>query len=229
EANRRRPSFIDYARERGAASTALQQLSELTAPALASALRAAGLGEVAEPFAAAMARATGPVTEAQVREEAAAAAVEATSRRWHHGKQRQGQGAAAAAAAAAAATGTAAARDATPAPGAGTAAFARSFLEQCAEFMPMQVQPYDARVGCFRPDPWQTALLDAVDDGNVSILVHAPTSTGKTFLSYYVVSKCLTDPKAGDQNLVVMVAPTKALANQMVATLHAKFSKRGKA
>jgi len=74
----------------------------------------------------------------------------------------------------------------------------------------------------FKPDAWQVRLLDIVDSGN-SALVVAPTASGKTFISYYIMELCL---RTDDQGVVVFVAPTKALVYQVWAELGARFSKQ---
>lgn len=77
---------------------------------------------------------------------------------------------------------------------------------------------YDADVG-FAPDPWQTKLIDAIKN-NQSALVVAPTSSGKTFASYYCMKRVLQKSREG---VVVYVSPTKALVNQVAATITVKF------
>ena len=81
----------------------------------------------------------------------------------------------------------------------------------------------DPRVS-FHPDQWQKTLLDVVDSGN-SALVVAPTASGKTFISYYVMEQCL---RVDDESVVVYVAPTKPLVNQVRAEISARFRKRYK-
>lgn len=88
----------------------------------------------------------------------------------------------------------------------------------------------------FEPDGWQRKVLDEIDADN-SILVVAPTSagqqllffliladhTGKTFISFYAMEKILRE---GNDGVLVYLAPTKALVNQIAAELQARFSKR---
>ncbi|TPX54735.1 hypothetical protein PhCBS80983_g05800 [Powellomyces hirtus] len=72
----------------------------------------------------------------------------------------------------------------------------------------------DPRVD-FEPDQWQREVLDTIDREE-SVFVVAPTSAGKTFIAFYAIEKVLREL---DDGVVVYVAPTKALVNQIAAIL----------
>ncbi|CEN62965.1 hypothetical protein ASPCAL09593 [Aspergillus calidoustus] len=79
----------------------------------------------------------------------------------------------------------------------------------------------DLRVRAFEPDKWQREVLDQID-ARKSLFVVAPTSAGKTFISFYAIKQVLEDDNDG---VLVYVAPTKALVNQIAAEVQARFSK----
>ncbi|KAK0440413.1 uncharacterized protein EV420DRAFT_1133707 [Desarmillaria tabescens] len=81
---------------------------------------------------------------------------------------------------------------------------------------------FDRRVN-FDPDAWQKKALDCIDDPNHSMLVVAPTSAGKTFISFYAMEKVLRESNDG---ILVYIAPTKALVTQIAAEVYARFSKK---
>lgn len=73
----------------------------------------------------------------------------------------------------------------------------------------------------FSPDGWQRQVLDELDVDR-SVFVVAPTSAGKTFISFYAMERIL---KANNDGVLVYVAPTKALVNQIAAEIQARFKK----
>ncbi|KAM3416704.1 P-loop containing nucleoside triphosphate hydrolase protein [Cercospora zeina] len=100
------------------------------------------------------------------------------------------------------------------------------------EFQLIECGPYlersfdsksDHRVD-FKPDGWQRTVLDTID-ADKSAFVVAPTSAGKTFISFYAMRKVL---EADDESVLVYVAPTKALVNQIAAEVQARYSKKFK-
>ena len=80
--------------------------------------------------------------------------------------------------------------------------------------------PPDSRVA-FTPDAWQRTLLDVVDRRASAVIV-APTSSGKTFISYYAMKAVAVDISKPN-GTVVFVVPTKALVNQVAAQVYYTF------
>lgn len=87
-------------------------------------------------------------------------------------------------------------------------------LNHCGPYMDrmLDAKP-DPRVSNFVPDGWQRDVLDQLDANN-SVFVVAPTSAGKTFISFYAMEQVL---RADNDSVLVYVAPTKALVNQIAA------------
>ena len=97
-------------------------------------------------------------------------------------------------------------------------------LENCGPYLERSFDSApDARVD-FVPDGWQREVLNGID-ANKSLFVVAPTSAGKTFISFYAMRKVL---EADDDGILVYVAPTKALVNQIAAEIQARYSKKFK-
>ncbi|KAK3362356.1 P-loop containing nucleoside triphosphate hydrolase protein [Lasiosphaeria hispida] len=95
-------------------------------------------------------------------------------------------------------------------------------LEHCGPYLERSFDSApDSRVTSFNPDAWQRKVLDAID-ADKSVLAIAPTSAGKTLISFYAMKKVL---QANDDDILVYVAPTKALVNQIAAEIQARFSK----
>ncbi|KAJ5927797.1 hypothetical protein N7466_006753 [Penicillium verhagenii] len=79
----------------------------------------------------------------------------------------------------------------------------------------------DPRTPTFDPDRWQRDVLDQIDAKKSAFIV-APTSSGKTFISFYAMRQIL---KEDNEGILVYVAPTKALVNQIAAEVQARFAK----
>ncbi|EGG17780.1 hypothetical protein DFA_08780 [Cavenderia fasciculata] len=82
-------------------------------------------------------------------------------------------------------------------------------------------QRKDERVKTFIPDAWQRDLLDVVDK-HESALVVCPTSSGKTFISFYILEKVLRESNDG---MAIYVSPTKALVTQTYCEVIGRFDK----
>ncbi|SCO66354.1 DEAD/DEAH box helicase, putative [Plasmodium vivax] len=80
----------------------------------------------------------------------------------------------------------------------------------------------DKRV-LFTLDTWQYNILNLVDRRK-SILVSCPTSSGKTFICYYVMDKVL---RLNNDSVVVYVAPNDTLAFQIYHEVNGRFSTKG--
>lgn len=97
-------------------------------------------------------------------------------------------------------------------------------MKFCGQYMErnMDSKP-DPRTN-FDADKWQRDVLDVIDREE-NVFVVAPTSAGKTFISFYAIEKVL---RADDEGMLIFIAPTKALVNQMAAEIEARYSKNYK-
>ncbi|GAA6057212.1 hypothetical protein JCM3770_003263, partial [Rhodotorula araucariae] len=94
-------------------------------------------------------------------------------------------------------------------------------LRTMGEYMARELDSRpDPRVN-FEPDAWQREVLNNIDEDK-SMLIVAPTSSGKTFISFAAMERVLRE---SDEGVVVYVAPSKALVNQVAAECFARFSK----
>ena len=90
--------------------------------------------------------------------------------------------------------------------------FSRFQLENMGPYLEHETPAEkDKRVDKFNPDKWQRDMFDVIDKRG-SALIIAPTSSGKTFASYYCMEQVLRE---SDDGVVVYVSPTKALVNQV--------------
>ena len=90
--------------------------------------------------------------------------------------------------------------------------FSRFQLENMGAYLEHETPAEkDKRVDKFNPDKWQRDMFDVIDKRG-SALIIAPTSSGKTFASYYCMEQVLRE---SDDGVVVYVSPTKALVNQV--------------
>lgn len=97
-------------------------------------------------------------------------------------------------------------------------------LLHCGPFMERSFNAKEDPRVPFKPDEWQSHVLDSID-ADKSVFVVAPTSAGKTFISFYAMRKIL---KADDDGVLMYVAPTKALVNQIAAEIQARYAKTSK-
>ncbi len=69
----------------------------------------------------------------------------------------------------------------------------------------------------FKPDPFQREACAAIDDG-ASVLVAAPTGSGKTFIAEHAIKKALAERRRA-----FYTAPIKALSNQKFRDFQVEF------
>jgi superfamily II RNA helicase len=93
-------------------------------------------------------------------------------------------------------------------------------LQYLGDYMKRSLNSQDDPRVRFKPDKWQQDLLDIIDRRE-SALVSCPTSSGKTFISYYVMEQALKSNNNND--MAVFVSPNKALINQVSAEIYTRF------
>jgi hypothetical protein len=73
----------------------------------------------------------------------------------------------------------------------------------------------------FIPDKWQLRLMEHLDLDH-TVLVSAPTSAGKSFISSYLIKRILY---LSDDGLVVLIVPSNALVNQVYLDIYTSLGK----
>ena len=101
-------------------------------------------------------------------------------------------------------------------------------LKYCGQYLKRALGTKKDRRVPFEPDAWQVKLLDAVDEEK-SVVISAPTSSGKTFICYYVVEKLLKAKNRGikHKNLVEKIYTVEDLQNALkkINAISADFNK----
>ncbi|KAF4550357.1 DEAD/DEAH box helicase-like protein 4 [Elsinoe fawcettii] len=97
-------------------------------------------------------------------------------------------------------------------------------LQHCGPYLDRSFDSAPDNRVRFEPDSWQRRVLDLIDQKKSAFVV-APTSAGKTFISFYAMKQVLRE---SDDGILVYVAPTKALVNQIAAELQAQYTKKYK-
>ena len=69
----------------------------------------------------------------------------------------------------------------------------------------------------FTLDPFQEEAIKAIE-ANQSVVVSAPTGSGKTLIADYIIEKHRNDPQR-----VIYTAPIKALSNQKYREFHHRY------
>ncbi|KAL9102665.1 MAG: hypothetical protein Q9163_002219 [Psora crenata] len=98
-------------------------------------------------------------------------------------------------------------------------------LLHCGPYMDRNLDSAPDKRVPFEPDAWQRTVLNELDARH-SLFVVAPTSSGKTFISFYAMEEIL---RSSNESVLVYVAPTKALVTQIAAEIQARFQKTYKA
>src|SRR3989338_4820087 len=68
-------------------------------------------------------------------------------------------------------------------------------------------------------DPFQEQAIEAIEQ-NFSVVVSAPTGSGKTLIADYIIEKHKNDPKK-----IIYTAPIKALSNQKYKDFSLEYGK----